>query len=99
MSNPTTEHAYLLAPNARPRTEVLLPPAIILLVFAMVVIAIGGFAFVGGQQSMLGALRLKSDAMREAVITLDRTNASVAHVLTGDRGAMASYFRNAETLR
>jgi hypothetical protein len=57
---------------------VLLPPAIILLVFAMVVIAIGGFAFVGGQQSMLGALRLKSDAMREAVITLDKRCARCA---------------------
>ena len=99
MSNPTSEHAFLLAPNARPRTEVLLPPAIILLVFAMVVIAVGGFAYIGGQQSALGTLRLQSDAMREAIMTLDRTNASVAHVLAGDRGAMASYFRNAETLR
>ncbi|RYE07359.1 MAG: GGDEF domain-containing protein [Hyphomicrobiales bacterium] len=100
MSNPTTtEHAFLLAPNARPRTEVLLPPAIILLVFAMVVTAVAGFAYVGGQQSMLSVQRQQSEAMREAVITLERTNASVAQVLTGNRGAMAHYFRNAETLR
>jgi diguanylate cyclase (GGDEF)-like protein len=99
MSMPSTEHAHLPAPNTRPRTEVLLPPAIILLVFAMVVIAIAGFAYVGGQQSALGALRLQSDAMRDAVVALERTDASAAHVLAGDRGAMAGFFRDAEALK
>ena len=36
-----SDHPHAVAPAARPRSEVLLPPAIILLVFAMVVIAVG----------------------------------------------------------
>ncbi len=83
----------------RPRTEALLPPAIVLLVFAMVVIAIGGFAYVGGQQSALNALRGQSEAMREAAGALARTDASAAHVMGGDRNAMSEFFRNAEALR
>jgi len=85
--------------SVRPRTEALLPPAIVLLVFAMVVIAIGGFAYVGGQQSALNALRSQSETMREATNALARTDASAAHVIAGDRLAMPEYFRNAETLR
>ena len=69
-----TETAPAVAPQARPRTEALLPPAIILLVFAMVVIAIGGFAFVGGQQQALNTLRGQSEAMREAASALSRTD-------------------------
>jgi diguanylate cyclase (GGDEF)-like protein len=99
MSMLSTEHAYLLAPNTRPRTEVLLPPAIIIMVFAMVVIAIGGFAYIGGQQSALGELRVESATIRNAVIALERTDSSAAHVLAGDRGAMAGFFRDAETLK
>ncbi len=87
------------APQARPRTEALLPPAIILVVFAMVVIALGGFAYVGGQQNALNTLRGQSEAMREATGALARTDASAAHVISGDRAAMSEFFRNAETLR
>ncbi len=94
-----TETVHAAEPHARPRTEVLLPPAIILLVFAMVVIAIGGFASVSGQQNALNALRSQSEAMRQAESALARTDASAAHVIAGDRTAMIEFFRNAETLR
>ena len=94
-----TQTARAAEMHARPRTEVLLPPTIILLVFAMVVIAIGGFASVSGQQNALNALRGQSEAMRHAVSALARTDASAAHVIAGDRIAMAEFFRNAETLR
>jgi diguanylate cyclase (GGDEF)-like protein len=99
MSMPITETAQAAQPLSRPRTEVLLPPAIILLVFAMVVIAIGGFAYVGGQQSALNALRGQSEAMREAAGALSRTDASAARVIGGERNAMSEFFRNAEALR
>jgi diguanylate cyclase (GGDEF)-like protein len=99
MSIPNTETALAARVSLRPRTEALLPPAIILLVFAMLVIAIGGFAYVGGQQSALNALRGQSEAMREAASALSRTDASAAHVVAGDRSAMSEFFRNAETLR
>lgn len=93
------ETATAAQPAARPRTEVLLPPAIVLLVFAMVVIAIGSFAYVGGQQTALNTLRSQTEAMREASSALSRTDASAAHVIGGDRGAMSEFFRNVETLR
>jgi diguanylate cyclase (GGDEF)-like protein len=99
MSMPITETAQAAQPPLRPRTEVLLPPAIILLVFAMVVIAIGGFAYVGGQQSALNALRGQSEAMREAAGALSRTDASAAHVIGGEREAMSEFFRHTEALR
>ncbi|MEO7222135.1 MAG: hypothetical protein ABIY37_06650, partial [Devosia sp.] len=99
MSMQLTETAQAAHPSARPRTEALLPPAIILLVFAMVVIAIGGFAYVGGQQNALNTLRGQSEAMREAASALSRTDASAAHVIAGDRDAMSEFFRNAEALR
>lgn len=93
------ETAQAANPAVRPRTEILLPPAIVLLVFAMVVIAIGSFAYVGGQQSALNALRSQTEAMREAAGALSRTDASAAHVIGGDRTAMSEFFRNVETLR
>jgi diguanylate cyclase (GGDEF)-like protein len=99
MSIQLTETATAAQPAVRPRTEVLLPPAIVLLVFAMVVIAIGSFAYVGGQQTALNALRSQTEAMREASSALSRTDASAAHVIGGDRSAMSEFFRNVETLR
>jgi len=96
---PILETAHAAKPHARPRTEALLPPAVILLVFAMVVIAIGGFAYVGGQQNALNALRGQSEAMREAASALSRTDASAAHVIGGDRAAMSEFFRNVEELK
>ena len=94
-----TETTRATPPHARARTEALLPPTIILLVFAMVVIAIGGFAFVGGQQNALNTLRAQSEAMREAATALAHTDASAAHVIAGDRAAMSEFFRTAEILR
>ena len=94
-----TETAAAAHPLRRPRTEMLLPPAIVLLVFAMVVIAIGSFAYVGGQQSALNVLRGQTEAIREASGALSRTDASAAHVIAGDRGAMSEFFRNVEALR
>jgi diguanylate cyclase (GGDEF)-like protein len=99
MSIQHIETAQAAPSTVRPRTEALLPPAIVLLVFAMVVLAIGGFAFLGGQQNALNALRTQSEAMREAASALSRTDASAAHVIGGDRNAMSEYFRNAEDLR
>ncbi|MEO6013784.1 MAG: GGDEF domain-containing protein [Devosia sp.] len=86
-------------PKPKRRTDVLLPPAIILLVFAMVVFAVGGFAFVGGQQSLLTQLRVQNDALRDAIVALERSDASVARVLGGERGALAGFFRDGETLK
>ena len=67
MPMPIAEAAPAAADAGRPRREGLLPPAIILLVFAMLVFAIGGFAFIGGQQNALNGLRSDADAMREAL--------------------------------
>lgn len=99
MSIHLIETAQAARPHVRPRTEALLPPAVILLVFTMVVIAIGGFAYVGGQQNALNTLRGQSDAMREAASALSRTDASAAHVIGGDRAAMSEFFRNVEELK
>ena len=96
MSTPTTD----VAPDAAgPRSGALLPPAIILLVFAMVVIALGGFAFIGGQQAALNATRGNTDAMRDAIAIVARTDAGVARVVAGERAAMPEFFRNVDALR
>jgi diguanylate cyclase (GGDEF)-like protein len=86
-------------PAPRPRSEVLLPPAIILLVFAMVVVAIGGFAYVSNQQQALSVVRHGADDLRAAVNTLQLVDGDAAHVLNGERGALASYFRDLELLK
>lgn len=99
MSTPIIEAASPAAGVEPARSNALLPPAIILLVFAMVVIALGGFAFVGGQQGAANALRVEADAMREAGLQLARTDASLAHMLSGERSATAGFFRNLEALR
>lgn len=99
MTTPITEAAAAAAEADRPRSEALLPPAIILLVFAMVVIAIGGFAFIGGQQNILNGLRGDADAMREASRVLAHTEASAARVIAGDRNAMPDFFRNLDRLQ
>jgi len=99
MPMPITEAAPAAAEADRPRREGLLPPAIILLVFAMVVIAIGGFAFIGGQQNILNGLRGNADAMREASTVLAHTDASAARTIGGDRDAMPEFFRNLERLK
>jgi diguanylate cyclase (GGDEF)-like protein len=99
MPNPVAQTARPVAARSPPRVGVLLPPAIILLVFAMVVTAVGGFAYVGGQQGALGTLRAHTDALRQAVLVLQRTDAGVAHVLAGSDGALTLYLRDAETLR
>lgn len=91
------EHA-LSVPDARPRGERLLPPAIVFLVFAMVVIAIAGFAYIGGQTQSLNVVRNQSNALRDALSSLERTDAATAHVLAGERGAIASYFRETAAL-
>jgi diguanylate cyclase (GGDEF)-like protein len=99
MSMPITEAAPAAADADRPHREALLPPAIILLVFAMVVIAIGGFAFIGSQQGALNGLRSNADAMARASQVLARTDASAARVIGGDRSAMPEYFRDLESLK
>jgi diguanylate cyclase (GGDEF)-like protein len=86
-------------PAPRPRSEVLLPPALILLVFAMVVVAIGGFAYVSNQQQALSVVRHGADDLRAAVNTLQLVDGDAAHVLNGERGALASYFRDLELLK
>lgn len=98
MSTPIADSATAV-PESRGHSKPLLPPAIILLVFAMVVIAIGGFAFIGGEQSSLSALRGKADAMREAQAALSRTDASAAHVLAGEGVALPRFFSNVEALK
>jgi diguanylate cyclase (GGDEF)-like protein len=91
----TTEALEIVRPSqsgSRTRTRRLPPPVIILLVFAMVVIAVGGFAFLSAQQQSLSDLRAKSDVLRNAVVALEVTDASVAHVLAGESGAITDYF-------
>src|SRR5881397_2863962 len=94
-----SNHAHAAVAGGRPRSEVLLPPAIILLVFAMVVVAIGGFAYVSGQQQALSTIRTQSDALRSSVNALQVVDADAAHVLNGERGALAGYFRDLEMLK
>jgi hypothetical protein len=94
MTMPLVDQVHA-APGVRLRGDTLLPPAIILLVFAMVVIAVGGFAYVSGQQQGLSALRQQSEALRDAAGVVATADADAAHVLNGERGAMASFFRDA----
>jgi diguanylate cyclase (GGDEF)-like protein len=91
----TTSLLELVRANARgPRTsEKFLPPAIILLVFAMVVIAVGGFAYISFQQQSLGQLRYQSSALRDAGTALARADAATVNVLSGNPDAMPDYFR------
>jgi diguanylate cyclase (GGDEF)-like protein len=93
-----TPYNAVSVPDARPRTERMLPPAIVLLVFAMLVIAIGGFAYVSSQQQALNQLRSLSNTLREALGTLERTDAMAAHVLADERGAIAGFFRETAAL-
>ncbi len=97
--NIPTELASPAPPPHRARSETLLPPAIILLVFAMVVIAVAGFAYVSGQQQSLSAVRQQADGLRTALAALQTTDAAAGHALNGDRGAIADYFRDVETLK
>jgi len=94
-----TDYPHLTVRPNRPRREALLPPAIILLVFAMVVTAVGGFAYVSSQQQALSQLRAQSEALRGAVTAMQMVDSDAAHVLNGDRGAIAGYFRDAEILK
>jgi len=84
---PLVDQAHA-APEARLlRSDVLLPPAIILLVFAMVVIAVAGFATISGQQQGLGALRQQSEALRAAadvVATADADQRAPGRPGTGE---------------
>jgi len=95
----TTETRAATPPGTRARSEWLLPPTIILLVFAMVVTAVAGFAYVGGQQQSLTALRQQDDALRESLTALERVNASASRALNGERGAISGYFRDLEALK
>ena len=99
MSLPIIEPTRPAPPLHGPRRESLLPPAIIVLVFAMVVIAITGFAYVGGQQQALSAHRSAVEGLWNGLAALQTGDAAVAHVLNGERGAMAGYFRHLEALK
>lgn len=98
MSGPI-EHALHEAGGAKPRREALLPPTIILLVFAMVVVAVGGFAYVGGQQQALNTIRVQSEALRVAAHAVETVDADAAHVMSGEPGALAGYFRDAQQMK
>ena len=63
----------------------LLPPAIIFLVFAMVVIAVGGFAYFSVQQQSLGGLRTEASALRDAMGALSGADAAAAMCSTATR--------------
>jgi diguanylate cyclase (GGDEF)-like protein len=76
----------------------LLPPAIVLLVFAMVVIAVGGFAYLSSQQETLSTLRAQDQAMRNAASALELADASLAHMLNGEHDATTDYFRERQLL-
>jgi len=91
----TTSLIELVRANAKaPRSsERYLPPAIILLVFAMVVIAVAGFAYISTQQQSLSQLRTQSSALRDAGIALARAEAATADVLSGNPDSMPEYFR------
>jgi len=76
----------------------LLPPAIVVLVFAMVVIAVGGFAYLSSQQEALSTLRAEDQAMRAATGALELADAGLAQMLNGERAATSDYFRERQLL-
>ncbi|MEO6395046.1 MAG: GGDEF domain-containing protein [Devosia sp.] len=82
--------------NARRRV---LPGTIIFLVFTMVVIAVGGFAYISAQQQSLTALRAQSGQLRAALQTLTEVDAGAAHFAGGDKEALTGYFRSLDDLR
>ncbi|MEP7239927.1 MAG: hypothetical protein ABI697_03480, partial [Devosia sp.] len=91
-----TAHRPVQGPTER---RPLLPPLIVMLVFAMVVVAVGGFAYLSREQQSISALRLEASALREAVTALERTNASAARVLNGERSAVVDFFHDLESLK
>lgn len=93
------ELLHEIVPRGEPRGRRLLPPAIIMLVFAMVVIAVSGFAFIGGQQQSLTSLRSQNVALRSALQTLIETDAAAAHFAAGDKDALTTYFRSIDWLK
>jgi diguanylate cyclase (GGDEF)-like protein len=76
----------------------LLPPAIVVLVFAMVVIAVGGFAYLSSQQETLSTLRAQDQELRSATGALELADAGLAQMLNGERAATADYFRERQLL-
>jgi diguanylate cyclase (GGDEF)-like protein len=88
-----------IVPRTETRGRRLLPPAIILLVFAMVVIAVGGFAFIGSQQQSLATLRTQNAELRSAIQTLIEADAAAAHFAAGDKTALTAHFRAVDQLK
>ncbi|MEQ1769352.1 MAG: GGDEF domain-containing protein [Devosia sp.] len=91
------EHEFV--PESGTPGRRMLPGTIILLVFAMVVIAVGGFAYISAQQQDLAALRTESGQMRAALQTLTEADAGAAHFAGGDKNALTGYFRALDQLR
>ncbi|HEX4296576.1 MAG TPA: hypothetical protein VHZ56_01000, partial [Devosia sp.] len=86
-------------PGVEPGSERMLPPTVIMLVFAMVVIAVGGFAYISDQEQSLSALRLQTDALGAATTALERTDADAARALNGAGGGIAGFFHDLEVLK
>lgn len=82
-----------------PRKRGLLPPAILIVVFAMVVTAVAGFAYVSSQQQALTAVRGQSEDLRVALQSLTQVDADLGHYVLGDKLALTSHFRQVDLLK
>jgi diguanylate cyclase (GGDEF)-like protein len=65
----------------------------------MVVIAVGGFAYVSAQQQSMTALRANSEQLRAALQTLTEADAGAAHFAGGDKTTLSGHFRALDELR
>lgn len=74
--------------GVRPRV---LSLATVLLVFALVATAIGGFVHVGTQQHAMTDLRSKSQQLRVMYQTLTEADADALHYVAGETGALSSH--------
>ncbi len=90
----------LRLPFSLPRVQSqLLASAIIFLVFAMVAVAIAGFAYITAQQQMLIVLAEKSQQLRTAHQALSAADAHVAHFVLGDVGdGLGGYYQDVQRL-
>src|SRR5262245_10389947 len=81
------------------KSKRLLPPAILIVVFAMVVTAVAGFAYVGTQQQSLSVVRGQSEDLRVALQALTKADADLGHFVLGDKAALTGHLRQVDLIK